>query len=112
MASPDYSGRRGVITPGNGTPNRESPPPGRPVTLKITIEKGGSMISRRTALGALGTGLIGLPLARGAAKPEEKRRKRMAMVTTEWRPVSSRRTALGALGTGLIGLPLARGAAK
>ena len=46
------------------------------------------MISRRTALGALGTGLIGLPLARGAAKPEEKRRKRMAMVTTEWRPGS------------------------
>ncbi|HMF19281.1 MAG TPA: hypothetical protein VKE98_18890 [Gemmataceae bacterium] len=43
------------------------------------------MISRRTALGALGTGLIGLPQLATAAKPEEKRRKRLAIVTTEWR---------------------------
>jgi hypothetical protein len=43
------------------------------------------MISRRTALGALGTGLIGLPRVATAAKAQEKRRKRLAIITTEWR---------------------------
>src|SRR5579864_2190996 len=43
------------------------------------------MISRRTALGAMGTGLLGLPLATVQAKPVEKRRRRLAIVTTEWR---------------------------
>src|SRR5262245_7588577 len=44
------------------------------------------MISRRTFLGAVGTGLLAAPLA--AAAPAEGKRKTMAIVTTEWRFMS------------------------
>jgi hypothetical protein len=44
------------------------------------------MISRRTALGALGTGLAALPLIEvAAARGQDKRRKKLAIITTEWR---------------------------
>ncbi len=46
------------------------------------------MISRRTVLGAMGTSLVSLPLASGQEKPREAPRRRMAIVTTEWRYMS------------------------
>jgi hypothetical protein len=42
------------------------------------------MLTRRTFLGAVGTGIIAGSLAR-AAEPNGGRRKRLAIVTTEWR---------------------------
>lgn len=42
------------------------------------------MLSRRTFLGAVGAGLVGSSLAL-SAEPEEGKRKRLAIVTTEWR---------------------------
>jgi hypothetical protein len=42
------------------------------------------MLSRRHFLGAVGTGIVGASLARGA-EPGGERRKRLAIVTTEWR---------------------------
>jgi hypothetical protein len=42
------------------------------------------MISRRTFLGAVGAGLVGGPLA-GRAQPPRDGRKKLAIVTTEWR---------------------------
>src|SRR5713101_8218703 len=44
------------------------------------------MFTRRTFLGALGAGMVGAPLAFAAA-PAAKR-KRMAIITTEWRYLS------------------------
>ena len=47
------------------------------------------MITRRTALGAIGTGMAGLPLTARAETPAAlAKRKRMAIVTTEWRYMS------------------------
>ena len=42
------------------------------------------MLNRRTFLGAVGAGLVGGPLLLAADTPAAKR-KRMAVVTTEWR---------------------------
>ena len=41
------------------------------------------MLSRRSFLGAVGAGVVGTTL--GAAEPERGARKRLAVVTTEWR---------------------------
>jgi hypothetical protein len=42
------------------------------------------MLSRRAFLGTAGAGLLGAPFA-GSAEPAEGRRKKMAIITTEWR---------------------------
>jgi hypothetical protein len=48
------------------------------------LDKGGeAMLSRRAFLGAVGTGLTGLSLQTSGA--EDKPRKKMAILTTEWR---------------------------
>src|SRR4051812_41640234 len=42
------------------------------------------MVSRRTFLAAVGSGLVGAPLA-ALGQPSQGPRKKMAIVTTEWR---------------------------
>lgn len=42
------------------------------------------MITRRTFLGAMGAGVVGAPFA-AAAEPAAGKRKKMAIITTEWR---------------------------
>jgi hypothetical protein len=44
-----------------------------------------AMLSRRECLAAMGAGLLGAPLAALAGEPAGGRRKKMAIVTTEWR---------------------------
>ena len=60
------------------------------------------MISRRTFLGAVGAGLAGAPLA-ALSRPPEGPRKKLAIVTTEWR-VGSHAWHMGE--RFLVGFPL------
>src|SRR6478609_7142133 len=58
-------------------------PEARPTVKPLAPEEGSTMMSRRGFMGAVGTGAVASALAQAQhAKPA---RKRLAVVTTEWR---------------------------
>src|SRR5688572_15945979 len=74
---------------GSGASDRrllsDTPPPRQvhPAAGSRITEEGTTMISRRTFLGAVGAGVIGAESF--GAGPDKGPRKKLAVVTTEWR---------------------------